>query len=621
MNGVIVFAAFLLLVDAHRIQDLPSVTKILDNRPRPHYCEVGYCHDWNVAVLLSLSPVFPEAHFTHIGDFFKSALNECTSEHGMIKISFTSLKANERLKWFPHFDFFNSLDFTSFVDKQKPARNEVLTRLMNITSQMPEPKVPHIGNLIVFLSDYEFFFTIDEADRVRTSLISEQVRLKLVAFDDYFEGEDESASDENYFEMIAENGEIVEVDEAADLLDNPKMMLKLYPCQDGLKEHGALRIGPPDPPHPHPPPLPIWPFAVGGAILFLLLLTPLVFFFIKTKMKKQNKICTLQIVGNVDMNDYIQIENKDWLIAAPNLFIDFSKKLGSGAFSHVYYGKLVGRAPICDIHSKIAESMAYTNCEVAVKVLPQFADAMAKSDFLQEVNLMKALVQHTHLLRMLGVCQKPETDVCLVLEFCKNGDLLRFVRANKDFILMGSVEHCKFKDLLGICWQIADGMYFLSTKDLVHRDLAARNVFLTDNMTAKIGDFGLCRLTDSSIYQTRGGKMPVKWTALESLKEYEYTSKSDVWSFGVLLFEVFSLGEPPYPDIPVQELLVFLEEGRRMKPPKCAPDDIAEIMQRCWKANPTDRPSFKTLRDELATMLSNCTEHYGYVDPTYRGHF
>uniref|UniRef100_A0A1I7YCN9 Protein kinase domain-containing protein n=1 Tax=Steinernema glaseri TaxID=37863 RepID=A0A1I7YCN9_9BILA len=608
MHGLIFCIVVLPFAYAHKIQDLPSVGKLLEDRPRPQYCEVGNCRNWNIIVLLSLSPVFPEAHFQDIVEFFRSALSECTNEHGRTRISFTSLNETEVTEWFSDLHFVQFLDFSSFVNERKPAPKAVFHRLLHLSTEMPKPREPHVGQLIVFISDYEVFFTIGDADKVRSSLIREQIRLKLLYFEDYFDDDDDkhrSSSDENYFEMIGENGEVVEVNTADNLLKNPKMMLKLYPCQSGFKEYGSLKIGsfPPEP----PPPLPLWPFVVGGSCLLLLLIVPLAVFCF--------------ILGSVDMNEYIQIENKEWLIPAHNLAVDLGRKLGSGAFSSVYYGKLVGRAPVCEIHSNIVEGMSYTNCEVAVKVLPQFADAMAKSDFLQEVNLMKALAQHTHLLRMLGVCQKPETDVCLVLEFCKNGDLLKFVRQNQDAIRLGYAEHVNFKDLLGICWQIADGMYFLSTKDLVHRDLAARNIFLTENMTAKIGDFGLCRLTDSSIYQTRGGKMPVKWTAIESLKDFEHSSKSDVWSFGIVLFEVFSLGEVPYADISISDLLVFLEAEGRQKPPKNAPDEIASLMQCCWKANPSDRPSFKTLREQLATMLSNSTEHYGYVDPTYRARF
>ncbi|TKR81878.1 hypothetical protein L596_015679 [Steinernema carpocapsae] len=601
--------------------------------PRPPlYCEVGSCHDWKIAVLLTLSSKFPEADLEHIGAFFKQAWEECDKEHGIVNIGFASVKDKGSLKLYNNPEYFlKNIDRTNasrFIHETMPKVSEISDAIIHLIEDLNHtedhhPTPPHLGLYIILITDFNFYLSEQQATSVKDILRLQHVRMKILYFEDYYEGKDssfDSSDSNNYFELLSENQEMIEEDKAKNILKNKKMQLKLYPCQAFLNSSLASGFGEVKPEGHHVPP---WIYIVSG--LALLLIIVLIVFFIRGRLGKipildvfmrKNAFCTLKVMPNVDMNEYIHFEYKDWMIPPQNLFVDFSHKLGAGAFSYVYYGRLTGKAPICYLHHKIVDQVAYTNCEVAIKVLPQFIDGVGKSDFLQEVNLMKALVQHTHIVRMLGVCQKPEADICLVLEFCKNGDLLNFVKKHRDLYLQGYTENFKFKDLLSICWQITDGMYFLNSKDLVHRDLAARNVFLTENMTAKIGDFGLCRLTDSSIYQTRGGKMPVKWTALESLKDHEYTFKSDVWSFGVLLFEVFSFGEIPYANVPIQELLAFLESGKRLKPPKYAPDDVSEIMVRCWNEAPADRPSFKILRERLATMLSNSTEHYGYINPS-----
>uniref|UniRef100_F1LEJ8 Tyrosine-protein kinase n=1 Tax=Ascaris suum TaxID=6253 RepID=F1LEJ8_ASCSU len=165
-------------------------------------------------------------------------------------------------------------------------------------------------------------------------------------------------------------------------------------------------------------------------------------------------------------------------------------------------------------------------------------------------------------------------------------------------------------------------MCYLSSRNLIHRDLAARNVFLTKNFVAKIGDFGLCRYTDQALYNTQGGRLPIKWMAIESLKWYEYTTKSDVWSYGVFLFEVFSLGDGPFPCVQPQDMIAFLEKGYRNEKPINCPEEIYELMKQCWQESPQRRPTFTQINAILSEILQADDAANDYLSMTaeHSGH-
>ena len=152
-------------------------------------------------------------------------------------------------------------------------------------------------------------------------------------------------------------------------------------------------------------------------------------------------------------------------------------------------------------------------------------------------------------------------------------------------------------------------MEYLASKRCVHRDLAARNVLVSENNVLKIADFGLARNIQGDYYRkTTDGRLPVKWMAFESLLGQVYTSQSDVWSYGILLWEIITLGGTPYPGIQAQELFKKLETGYRMeKPPNC-PNEIYEIMRDCWNEIPYERPTFKQLVEELDEILQYSTK-------------
>ncbi|CAJ0557839.1 unnamed protein product, partial [Mesorhabditis spiculigera] len=155
-------------------------------------------------------------------------------------------------------------------------------------------------------------------------------------------------------------------------------------------------------------------------------------------------------------------------------------------------------------------------------------------------------------------------------------------------------------------------MKFLVSRNVIHRDLAARNIMIDQMKNAKIGDFGLCiDANDRSV--DISGKLPIKWLAIECLESHKFSSKSDVWSFGMVLWEMYSMGDAPFVDIEPTAILEELKSGRRPKRPLLASDKLDEVMQRCWQEYPTSRPSFDELLTIFTILLEQATEGYGYL--------
>uniref|UniRef100_A0A5S6QVB4 receptor protein-tyrosine kinase n=1 Tax=Trichuris muris TaxID=70415 RepID=A0A5S6QVB4_TRIMR len=321
-----------------------------------------------------------------------------------------------------------------------------------------------------------------------------------------------------------------------------------------------------------------------------------------------------------------------WEISRSKLDIFLDQKLGSGAFGAVYKGKMNGRL----VSNKLSNSVFAANwtktedCEIAVKMLPEYADETAKSDFCKEINLMKQLGYHEKLVNMLA-CITADEPLCLIVEYCSDGDLLHYLRDRRKYMvkleqlgidISNTENHADMdfdkllclKDLVSFAWQICVGLEYLSQKGYVHRDVAARNVLVDRDKRMKIGDFGLCRYVYSDmVYMGKGGRLPVKWMALEAIKNCEFTSKSDVWSFGVLLFEIITLGGSPYPGVQPMDMEKLLEDGHRMEQPVNCPNDMYSIMLHCWQNDPSKRPDFTDIRERLRDMLEKITEDYGYT--------
>uniref|UniRef100_A0A7N5JGR0 Tyrosine-protein kinase receptor TYRO3 n=1 Tax=Ailuropoda melanoleuca TaxID=9646 RepID=A0A7N5JGR0_AILME len=251
------------------------------------------------------------------------------------------------------------------------------------------------------------------------------------------------------------------------------------------------------------------------------------------------------------------------------------------------------------------------------------ADIIASSDieeFLREAACMKEF-DHPHVAKLVGVSLRSRAKGRLpipmvILPFMKHGDLHAFLLASR---IGENPFNLPLQTLVRFMVDIACGMEYLSSRNFIHRDLAARNCMLAEDMTVCVADFGLSRKVYSGDYYRQGcaSKLPVKWLALESLADNLYTVHSDVWAFGVTMWEIMTRGQTPYAGIENAEIYNYLIGGNRLKqPPECI-EDIYELMYQCWSADPKQRPSFTCLRMELESILGHLSVLSTSQDPLY----
>nr|KAF6335510.1 macrophage stimulating 1 receptor [Pipistrellus kuhlii] len=300
-----------------------------------------------------------------------------------------------------------------------------------------------------------------------------------------------------------------------------------------------------------------------------------------------------------DLDPLLLAEVKDVLIPHERVVTHSDRVIGKGHFGVVYHGEYID------------EAQNHTHC--AIKSLSRITEAQEVEAFLREGLLMRGL-HHPHVLALVGIVLPPEGLPRVLLPYMRHGDLLRFIRSPQ--------RNPTVKDLVSFGLQVARGMEYLAAQKFVHRDLAARNCMLDESFTVKVADFGLARgVLDKEYYsvqQHRHARLPVKWMALESLQTYRFTSKSDVWSFGVLLWELLTRGAPPYPHIDPFDLTHFLAQGRRLPQPEYCPDALYAVMQRCWAADPAARPTFGALVGEVEQVAAALQgDHYVQLSAAY----
>ncbi|KAM7440137.1 hypothetical protein ABFA07_010631 [Porites harrisoni] len=297
--------------------------------------------------------------------------------------------------------------------------------------------------------------------------------------------------------------------------------------------------------------------------------------------------------------------------------------------------KVIGKGAFCQVAKAEAWNLNGSKgvTTVAAKMLKGKAPDSDRKDLMSELELMKKLKPHPHVIKLMGCVT--ETDPLLVLiEYIPYGDLLGFLRKSrglKDNYYKNPDIKPKTtltsQQLIQFAWQIADGMEFLSSNKVIHRDLAARNVLVGEGEKCKVTDFGMARdVYGDDIYKKKSrGRLPVKWTAYEALLYGTYTTQSDVWSFGVVLYEIFTVGGCPYPGIEGREIANKLKSGYRMPKPKHIDQNLYDLMLQCWQQKPNERPTFSVLKDAMADMLQNNnhtyanmeeynTQDYGYID-------
>ncbi|XP_071756855.1 fibroblast growth factor receptor 1b [Centroberyx gerrardi] len=292
----------------------------------------------------------------------------------------------------------------------------------------------------------------------------------------------------------------------------------------------------------------------------------------------------------------------DPLWELPRDRLTLGKPLGEGCFGQVVLAEAVG----------IDKNKPTRLSKVAVKMLKADATEKDLSDLISEMEMMKMIGKHKNIINLLGACTQ-DGPLYVVVEYASQGNLREYLRARRPVGLeywsgprQASLGNLEIRELVSAAYQVARGMAYLASKKCIHRDLAARNVLVTEDNVMKIADFGLARDIHHIDYykKTTNGRLPVKWMAPEALFDRIYTHQSDVWSFGVLLWEIFTLGGSPYPGVPVEELFKLLKEGHRMERPSACTQELYLMMRDCWHAVPSRRPTFQQLVEDLDRTLS-----------------
>ncbi|XP_072179381.1 vascular endothelial growth factor receptor 1-like [Diadema setosum] len=331
-------------------------------------------------------------------------------------------------------------------------------------------------------------------------------------------------------------------------------------------------------------------------------------------------------------------------------------------------GSVIGKGAFGMVIKAVAVGIDGTekNIIVAVKQVRAGASSMEKKALWAELKMLGHIGRHLNVVNFLGACTK-DGPVLAIVEYCSRGNMLDFLRSKRKYFKespevtgsgsqtghssstgassfqssTGSERRMKpvyssviveepnlqddpidVEDLLCYSFQVARGMEFLASKNVIHRDLAARNVLITDNYVVKICDFGLARhLYDDPDYVASGkqGRLPIKWMAPESIFDKVFTTYSDVWAYAVFLWEVFSLGGSPYPGFQMDESFYSkIKNGYRMNAPEHAPPGIYDTMLECWTPEPDARPSFSVLAVRLGDMLeANVRSEYIELNVPY----
>uniref|UniRef100_H3AMP8 Fibroblast growth factor receptor n=1 Tax=Latimeria chalumnae TaxID=7897 RepID=H3AMP8_LATCH len=303
------------------------------------------------------------------------------------------------------------------------------------------------------------------------------------------------------------------------------------------------------------------------------------------RVARLSSSCTPMLAGVMEFE--LPLDPK-WEFSRDKLIL--GKQLGEGCFGQVV------RAEASGLDKESPDRTA----TVAVKMLKDDATDKDLADLISEMEMMKIMDKHKNIINLLGVCTQ-DGPVYVIVEYASKGNLREYLRARRppgmDYtfdVTKVPEEQLTFKDLVSCAYQVARGMEYLASKRCIHRDLAARNVLVTEDSVVKIADFGLARGIHNIDYykKTTNGRLPVKWMAPEALFDRVYTHQSDVWSFGVLMWEIFTLG------------------GHRMDKPSNCTHELYLLMRECWHAIPSQRPTFRQLVMELDRVLSAVSDEY-----------
>ncbi|XP_041962547.1 focal adhesion kinase 1 isoform X22 [Alosa sapidissima] len=257
-------------------------------------------------------------------------------------------------------------------------------------------------------------------------------------------------------------------------------------------------------------------------------------------------------------------------------------------------GRCIGEGQFGDVHQGVYLSTENPALAVAIKTCKNCTSDSVREKFLQEALTMRQF-DHPHIVKLIGVIT--ETPVWIIMELCTLGELRSFLQVRKYNLDLAS--------LILFSYQLSAALAYLESKRFVHRDIAARNVLVSNMDCVKLGDFGLSRyMEDSSYYKASKGKLPIKWMAPESINFRRFTSASDVWMFGVCMWEILMYGVKPFQGVKNNDVIGRIENGERLAMPHNCPPTLYSLMTKCWAYDPSKRPRFTELKAQLCTILA-----------------
>nr|XP_047905299.1 insulin receptor-related protein [Anser cygnoides] len=272
------------------------------------------------------------------------------------------------------------------------------------------------------------------------------------------------------------------------------------------------------------------------------------------------------------------------------------RELGQGSFGMVYEGLALGL---------VAEG---EETKVALKTVNELATMRERIEFLNEASVMKAFKCH-HVVRLLGVVSQGQPAL-VIMELMTRGDLKSYLRSLRPDAEQGQGQprgQLTLSHMLQIATQIASGMVYLASLHFVHRDLATRNCLVGHELVVKIGDFGMSRDIYSTDYYRVGGRtmLPIRWMPPESILYRKFTTESDIWSFGVVLWEIFTYGKQPWYQLSNTEAIECITQGRELERPRTCPSEVYDIMQSCWQREPQQRQRIKDIHSRLQALVKS----------------
>ncbi|XP_076207088.1 ephrin type-A receptor 6 isoform X3 [Aptenodytes patagonicus] len=340
--------------------------------------------------------------------------------------------------------------------------------------------------------------------------------------------------------------------------------------------------------------------AVGGFTLLVILtlfflITGRCQWYIKAKMKSEEKRRAHLQNGHLrfpGIKTYIDPDTYE----DPSLAVhEFAKEIDP---SRIRIERVIGAGEFGEVCSGRLKTPGKREIPVAIKTLKGGYVDRQRRDFLREASIMGQF-DHPNIIRLEGVVTKSR-PVMIVVEYMENGSLDSFLRRHDG--------HFTVIQLVGMLRGIASGMKYLSDMGYVHRDLAARNILVNSNLMCKVSDFGLSRVLEDdpeAAYTTSGGKIPIRWTAPEAIAYRKFSSASDAWSYGIVMWEVMSYGERPYWEMSNQDVILSIEEGYRLPAPMGCPASLHQLMLHCWQKERNHRPKFSDIVSFLDKLIRN----------------